>query len=238
MAEINIAAESRTEFGKGAARRIRRADKVPAVLYGSGSDPVHITLPGHELALALKHGANALLSIDLNGDSQLAIPKQVQRDPLKGFIEHADLLIVRKGQKVVVDVAIHITGEAVPEALVVTENATVAIEAEATHIPESIEVSIEGAEVGTQVLAKDLVLPSGSTLAVDEDHMLINIVAAPTQAEVEAELAEAEAEAGIEHDEPEAAEGEAEGEGAGDAEGEAPAEGQAASDAEAAESNA
>ena len=240
MAEINIAAEARTEFGKGAARRIRRADKVPAVLYGSGSDPVHITLPGHELALALKHGANALLSIDLDGDSQLAIPKQVQRDPLKGFIEHADLLIVKKGQKVVVDVAIHITGEAVPEALVVTENATVAIEAEATHIPESIEVSIEGAEVGTQVLAKDLVLPSGSTLAVDEDHMLINIVAAPTQAEVEAELAEAEAEAGIEHDEPEAAEGDAEGEGAGDAEGEAPAEGQAASDAEseAAESNA
>lgn len=238
MAEINIAAEARTEFGKGAARRIRRADKVPAVLYGSGSDPIHITLPGHELALALKHGANALLSIDLNGDSQLAIPKQVQRDPLKGFIEHADLLIVKKGQKVVVDVAIHVTGEAVPEALVVTENATVAIEAEATHIPESIEVSIEGAEVGTQILAKDLVLPSGSTLAVDEDHMLINIVAAPTQAEVEAELAEAEAEAGIEHDEPEAAEGEAEGEGAGEAEGEAPAEGQAASDAEAAESNA
>jgi large subunit ribosomal protein L25 len=235
VAEINIAAEARTEFGKGAARRIRRADKVPAVLYGSGSDPIHITLPGHELALALKHGANALLSIDLNGDSQLAIPKQVQRDPLKGFIEHADLLIVKKGQKVVVDVAIHITGEAVPEALVVTENATVAIEAEATHIPESIEVSIEGAEVGTQVLAKDLVLPSGSTLAVDEDHMLINIVAAPTQAEVEAELAEAEAEAGIEHDEPEAAEGE--GEGAGEAEGEAPAEGQAASDAEATESN-
>ena len=235
MAEINIAAEARTEFGKGAARRIRRADKVPAVLYGSGSDPIHITLPGHELALALKHGANALLSIDLNGDSQLAIPKQVQRDPLKGFIEHADLLIVKKGQKVVVDVAITLTGEAVPEALVVTENATVAIEAEATHIPESIEVSIEGAEVGTQVLAKDLVLPSGSTLAVDEDHMLINIVAAPTQAEVEAELAEAEAEAGIEHDEPEAAEGE--GEGAGEAEGEAPAEGQAASDAEATESN-
>jgi large subunit ribosomal protein L25 len=210
VAEIKIAAEPRTEFGKGAARRIRRADKVPAVLYG----------PGHELALALKHGANALLSIEVGGDAQLAIPKQVQRDPLKGFIEHADLLIVKKGQKVVVDVAIHVTGEAVPEALVVTENATVAIEAEATHIPESIEVSIEGAEVGTQILAKDLTLPSGSTLAVDEDHMLINIVAAPTQAEVEAELAEAEAEAGIEHDEPEAvAEGEAAETGAELAEG-------------------
>ncbi len=223
MAEINIAAEARTEFGKGAARRIRRADKVPAVLYGSGADPIHVTLPGHELALALKHGANALLSIELEGDSQLAIPKQVQRDPLKGFIEHADLLIVKKGQKVTVDVAIHLTGEAVPEALVVTENATVAIEAEATHIPESIEVSIEGAEIGTQVLAKDLVLPAGSTLAVDEDHMIINIVAAPTQAEVEADLAEAEAEAGIEHEQPESAEAEAAGE--------APAEGEAASDA-------
>jgi large subunit ribosomal protein L25 len=224
VAEINIAAEARTEFGKGAARRIRRADKVPAVLYGSGADPIHITLPGHELALALKHGANALLSIELDGDSQLAIPKQVQRDPLKGFIEHADLLIVKKGQKVTVDVPIHLTGDAHPEALVVTENATVSLEAEATHIPESIEVSIEGAEVGTQVLAKDLVLPSGATLAVDEEHLIVNVVAAPTQAEVEAELAEAEAEAGIEHDEPEA-EGEGDEGGAEAAEG---AEGDAA----------
>jgi len=219
VAEIKIAAEARTEFGKGAARRIRRADKVPAVLYGSGIDPIHITLPGHELALALKHGANALLSIELEGDAQLAIPKQVQRDALKGFIEHADLLVVKKGQKVTVDVPINVTGEAHPEALVVTENATVSLEAEATHIPESIEVSIEGAEVGTQVLAKDLILPSGSTLAVDEDHMIINIVAAPTQAEVEAELAEAEADAGIEHDAPEAAEGEGEEGGAAPAEG-------------------
>lgn len=202
MAEINIAAEPRTEFGKGAARRIRRADKVPAVLYGSGSEPVHVTLPGHDLAMALKHGANALLSIDLDGSSQLAIPKQVQRDPLKGFIEHADLLIVKKGQKVTVDVQINVVGEASPEALVVTENATVSLEAEATHIPEGIEVSIEGAEAGSQVLAKDLVLPSGSTLAVDEDLLILNIVAAPTAAEVDAELAEAEAEAGIEHDEP------------------------------------
>lgn len=232
MAEIKIAAESRTEFGKGAARRIRRADKVPAVLYGSGIDPVHITLPGHDLALALKH-ANALLEIDLDGDAQLAIPKQVQRDPLKGFIEHADLLIVKKGQKVTVDVPISVVGEAKPEALVVTENATVAVEAEATHIPESIEVSIEDAEVGTQVLAKDLVIPGGATLAVDEDLLIINVVAAPTAEQVEAELAEAEAEAGIEHDQPESAEeGEGEGEGeageAGEGEpaegGEAPAE--------------
>ena len=213
MAEIKIPAEPRTEFGKGAARRIRRADKVPAVLYGSGSEPQHIALPGHELAL--KHGANALLSIELEGNSQLAIPKQVQRDPLKGFIEHADLLIVKKGQKVTVDVAIHLVGEAEPGALVVTENATVSLEAEATHIPEFIEVSLDGADVGTQILAKDLSLPSGSSLAVDEDLLIINVVNAPTQAEVEAELAEAEAEAGIEHDQPEAEAGEAaEGESA------------------------
>jgi len=225
VAEIKIAAETRTEFGKGAARRIRRADKVPAVLYGAGADPIHITLPGHELALALKHGANALLEIALDGETQLAIPKQLQRDPLKGFIEHADLLIVKKGQKVTVDVAIHVVGEAVSDALVVTENATVAVEAEATHIPEAIEVSVEGAEVGTQVLAKDLVLPSGSTLAVDEDHLIINVVAAPTQAEVEADTAT----------EGEAAEGE---DGEGEAEGgdeASAAEGDAASDAEAAE---
>lgn len=222
MAEIKIAAESRTEFGKGAARRIRREAKVPAVLYGSGIDPVHITLPGHDLALALKQGANALLEIDLGDDTQLAIPKQVQRDPLKGFIEHADLLVVKKGQKVVVDVPINVVGEALPEALVVTENATVSVEAEATRIPEAFEVSIEGVEVGTQILAKDLDLPNGTTLAVDEELLIINVVAAPTAEEVEAELAEAEAEAGIEHDEPEtdAAEGEsADGDAAdGDAE--------------------
>lgn len=207
MAEIKIAAESRSEFGKGAARRIRRADKVPAVLYGSGSEPVHITLPGHEFALALKHGANALLSIQLDGHSQLAIPKQVQRDPLKGFIEHADLLIVKKGQKVTVDVPIHLVGDAEAGALVVTENATVSIEAEATHIPEAIEVSLDGADAGTQVLAKDLALPDGAALAVDSELLIVNVVAAPTAADVEAELAEAEAEAGIEHDEPAAGDG-------------------------------
>jgi large subunit ribosomal protein L25 len=225
VAEIKIAAESRTEFGKGAARRIRRADKVPAVLYGAGADPIHITLPGHELALALKHGANALLEIGLDGDTQLAIPKQVQRDALKGFIEHADLLIVKKGQKVTVDVAIHVVGEAVSDALVVTENATVSLEAEATHIPEAIEVSVEGAEIGTQVLAKDLVLPSGTTLAVDEDHLIVNVVAAPTQAEVDADTTT---------DEGEAAEGEA-AESAAEGDDEASAPEGAAADAEAAE---
>jgi large subunit ribosomal protein L25 len=220
VAEIKIAAENRTEFGKGAARRIRRADKVPAVLYGSGIDPTHIALPGHDLALALKN-SNALLSIEIDGESHLAIPKQVQRDPLKGFIEHADLLIVKKGQKVTVDIRVHLEGEAAPDALVVTENSTISVEAEATHIPESVEVSIEGLEVGSQIHAGDLDLPTGSTLAIPEDWLIVNVVAAPTAEEVEAELEEAEAEAGIEHDESDAdiaaaADAEAEGD-SGDA---------------------
>jgi large subunit ribosomal protein L25 len=232
VAEIKIPAEPRTEFGKGAARRIRRADKVPAVLYGSGSEPLHIALPGHELALALKHGANALLSIELDGNSQLAIPKQVQRDPLKGFIEHADLLIVKKGQKVTVDVAIHLVGEAEPGALVVTENATVSLEAEATHIPEFIEVSVEGAEAGTQILASDLNIPEGSTLLVDPETLIVNVTEQISAEALEAELEEAEAEAGIEREEhDEAADGDsAEGGEADEAASDAAAEGDAASE--------
>jgi len=215
--EVKIQAESRTEFGKGAARRIRRQDKVPAVLYGHGNDPVHLSLPGHELMLALKT-ANALLSIQLDGKSQLALPKQVQRDPIKGFIEHADLIVVSRGEKVTVEVPVVLVGEADPDALVTLEHATVALEAEATHIPESVEVDLEGAVVGTQILAKDLKLAEGSTLILDEEALVVNIVAAPTAEEVEADLAEAEAELGVEHDVPQAeAEAEAEAEaGAGE----------------------
>ncbi len=215
MSESNIQAEPRTEFGKGAARRIRRANKVPAVLYGHGTDPVHITLPGHDTMLALKHGgANALLNITIEGKSQLALPKQVQRDPLKGFLEHLDLLVVRKGEKVTVEVPVHVVGEAASDALVVTEHAAVTVEAEATHIPEFIEVSVEGAEAGHQVFARDLQVPSGSTVQLDEETLIVNVTHAPTAEEVEAELEGAEAEAGIEREEPEAA---AEGEEAGEA---------------------
>jgi large subunit ribosomal protein L25 len=204
MSETKLTAEARTEFGKGAARRIRRDHKVPAVLYGHGTPPVHITLPGHDTMLALKHGgANALLSIEIDGSSQLALPKQVQRDPIRGVLEHVDLIIVRRGEKVVVDVPIHLEGEAAAETLVSLEQATVAVTAEATHIPESIVVSIEGAEVGTQIHAGDLTLPSGSELSAPEDLMIVNVSAAPTAEEIEEELAEAEAEAGIERDEPE-----------------------------------
>jgi large subunit ribosomal protein L25 len=221
MSETKLQAESRTEFGKGAARRIRRADKVPAVLYGHGTDPVHITLPGHETMLALKHGgANALLSIEVEGKSQLALPKQIQRDPIKGFLEHVDLIVVKKGEKVTVDVPVHVVGEAAPETLVVTDHASVSVEAEATHIPEYIEVSVEGAEIGTQILAKDLDLPKGSSLHVEDDELIVHVTHAPTAEEIEEELAEAEAEVGIEREEAgeeaaeapaaEAAEGEAE----------------------------
>jgi large subunit ribosomal protein L25 len=204
VSEVKIQAEPRTEFGKGAARRIRRADKVPAVLYGHGTAPVHITLPGHDTMLALKT-ANALLSIDINGESKLALPKQVQRHPIKGIIEHVDLILVRRGEKVVVDVAVHVVGEAASGALVVTENASLPLEVEATHIPEYIEVSIEGLDVGDRVLAKDLQLPEGAALHLDEETMVVNVTAAPTAEEVEAELAGAEAEAGIEREEPAAA---------------------------------
>jgi large subunit ribosomal protein L25 len=219
MSESNIQAEPRTEFGKGAARRIRRADKVPAVLYGHGTDPIHITLPGHDTMLALKHGGvNALLTLTVEGTQHLALPKQVQRDPIKGFLEHLDLVIVKKGEKVTVEIPVHVSGEAASDALVVTEHAHVTVEAEATHIPEYIEVSVEGAEVGTQIFAKDLDVPSGSTLQLDEDTLIVNVTHAPTAEEVEAELEEAEAEAGIEREEaaeevPEVAEGEAAAEG-------------------------
>jgi large subunit ribosomal protein L25 len=214
--EVKLTAELRTEFGKGAARRIRRAHKVPAVLYGHGTDPVHISLPGHETQLALRQ-ANALLAVGIDGADQLALPKQVQRDPIKGTIEHVDLLIVRRGEKVTVDIAISIVGEAAPETLVVVDANSVAIEAEATHIPNQIEVDIEGLAAGTMILAKDLKLPSGSTLEVDPETLIVNITQRQSAESLEAELAEAEAEAGIEPTVEESAESTDESESDGDA---------------------
>jgi large subunit ribosomal protein L25 len=195
--EVKLNAELRTEFGKGAARRLRRAHKVPAVLYGHGTDPVHISLPGHETLLALRT-ANALLSIDVDGRSQLALPKQVQRDPLKHTIDHVDLVLVRRGEKVTVDIAIQLEGEAGDDTLVVVDHNSLPIEAEATHLPEQIVVSIEGLPAGTQILAKDLKLPEGASLGIDPDTLIVNITSAPSAEAIEAELAEAEAEAGIE----------------------------------------
>jgi large subunit ribosomal protein L25 len=228
MSEDLIKAEPRTEFGKGAARRIRRADKVPAVIYGHGTDPIHVTLPGHDTMLALKHGgANAVLNIEVDGKTRLALTKQVQADPIKGFIEHVDFVEVKKGEKVTVEVPVHVVGEAKSEALVVTEHPTVTVEAEATHIPEYVEVSVDDAEVGLQVFAADLKLPAGSTLLTDPETLIVNVTHAPTAEEVEAELEEAEAEVGIEHEAPEAEAPEAEGEPGAAAEVEAEGEGAA-----------
>jgi large subunit ribosomal protein L25 len=208
MAE-KITAEMRTEFGKGAARRIRRENKIPAVVYGHGNDPIHLTLPGHDTMMALKHGgANALLELDIEGSTQLALTKQVQVDPIRRVLEHVDFVAVRRGEKVTVDVRILLVGEAAPETLVVAEN-TIQVEAEATHIPENIEVSIEGAAIGTQIHASDLSLPEGTTLLTDADALIVNITQQQTAEQLEAELTEAEADAGIVHEETDAgAEGE------------------------------
>ena len=225
MPEVRIATESRTEFGKGAARRIRRANKVPAVLYGHGADPRHISLPGHELMLALKT-ANVLLTLDINGSDELALPKDVQRDPIRGHLEHVDLVVVRRGEKVTVEIPVHVVGDAVPDTLVNLEQTTLSVETEATHIPSGVEVSVEGLKVGDQIHARDVTLPSGTTLATDPENLIVNVVAATTAEELDAELAEAEAELGIVHDltdEEQAAADEAEATADGDSEGDSSA---------------
>ncbi len=220
---IKLVAEPRTQFGKGAARKIRRAHKIPAVMYGHGTAPVHITLPGHDAMLALKN-TNALLTIVLDGAEQLALAKDVQRDPIKPVIEHVDLVVVTKGEKVTVDVPVHLEGEAGPETVVTTDHSTLQLEVEATNIPESLVVNVEGAEAGTQFLAGAVELPAGATLITDPEALVVNVTAQVTAEALEAELAEAEAEAGIEREETdeEAAEGEtaeAASEGAEAAEG-------------------
>jgi large subunit ribosomal protein L25 len=225
VAEVRIAAEERTEFGKGAARRVRRANKVPAVLYGHGAEVRHISLPGHELMLALKT-QNALLTIELNGESELALPKAVQRDPIKGFLEHVDLVVVRRGEKVTVEVAVHVVGQAAPDTLVSLDHPTLSVEAEATNIPTGFEVSVDGLRPGSQIHASDVKLPDGATLVTDPEALVVNITAAPTAEQLEAELAEAEAEVGIVHEpteEEQAAEAAATAEAEGGEGGETPA---------------
>lgn len=219
MAAEKITAELRTEFGKGAARRIRRAGKVPAVVYGHGNDTVHVTLPGHDTMMALKHGgSNALLELEIDGKPQLALSKQVQVDPIRRVLEHIDFVAVRQGEKVTVDVPIHLVGDAVRDALVVTENTTIEVETEATHIPEFIEVDIDGADVGTQIHASDVVLPEGTTLLTDPETLIVNITNAPTEAPAEGEAAEGEAAAGAPAGAPSAEAAEASEAQGGDAE--------------------
>ncbi len=192
MSEIKLPAERRTAFGKGAARKNRRDHKIPAVLYGHGTDPVHITLPGHETQMALKT-ANALLSIDLEGTAQLALAKDVQRDPIKPIIEHIDLVIVRKGEKVTVDVQVHVEGDAAPDTIVTVESQTVELLVEATNIPANVVVNVEGLEAGSQIHAGAIELPAGAELASDPDTLVVNVSATMSQAELDAELGEGEA---------------------------------------------
>ncbi|MFF3174783.1 50S ribosomal protein L25/general stress protein Ctc [Streptomyces sp. NPDC057900] len=191
MAEIKLNAEVRSEFGKGAARRTRRANLVPAVIYGHGADAVHITLPAHELQLALRT-ANVLIGLEIDGKDALVIPKAVQRNALKGNIEHVDLLTVKRGEKVEVEVAVHVEGELAPGSnlLEYVQN-TLLVEAEATHIPESVTVSIAGLDAGASILAKDIPLPKGSVLAGDEDAVVLQVVSAQAE-EPSADAAEAE----------------------------------------------
>ena len=189
MSESKIAAVSRTEFGKGAARRTRRAGLVPAVLYGHGTDPVHLSLPGHELLLALRV-ANAVLEISIDGSkTQLALAKQVQRDPIRGDIEHVDLVIVRKGEKVTVEVALVVIGSVPADRMVLMDQQTIALEVEATHIPTSVEIDVTGLEIGESVAAKDLKLPTGAVFAGDPEDLMLSVSATPSQEALDAELA-------------------------------------------------
>jgi large subunit ribosomal protein L25 len=215
VSEVRIAAEPRTEFGKGPARRTRRAGRVPAVLYGHGTDPRHISLPGHELMLALK-SANVLLRLQgLDGGEELALPKDVQRDPLKGFLEHVDLIVVTRGEKVTVEVPIQVTGDIAPDGMLDQQLIQVSLEVEATHIPQSVEVSVEGMTVGDAVHARDLKLPTGASLDAEDDALVLHVIAAPTAEQMEADLGEGEAaEAGAE------AEGEGESEAKSEGDGE------------------
>ncbi|MGB8382207.1 MAG: 50S ribosomal protein L25/general stress protein Ctc [Dermatophilaceae bacterium] len=190
MSEIRLSAERRTAFGKGAARRIRHDHKIPAVLYGHGTAPVHITLPGHDTMMALKT-ANALLSIELEGQSQLALAKDVQRDPIKPVIEHVDLVLVRRGEKVTVDVPVHTEGEASPDTIVTLDSQTLQLLVEATRIPESITVSVEGLPAGTQIHASTITLPEGAEMVSDAETLVVNVSAMIPEEALEAELAEA-----------------------------------------------
>jgi large subunit ribosomal protein L25 len=193
MSEQKLAAEVRTEFGKGFARRARMANQIPAVIYGHGAEPIHITLPSKATTLAVRK-ANALLSLDINGDVHLALVKDIQRDPIKQIIEHIDLLTVIKGEKVTVDVPVHVTGELAPGNVYNQELTVISLEAEATHLPTAVEVDIEGRTAGEHIHASDLVLPKGSVLLADADALVVHISEATESAEgEEAEAGEAAA---------------------------------------------
>jgi large subunit ribosomal protein L25 len=189
VAEVRINAEPRTEFGKGAARRTRRAGQIPAVLYGRGSEPVHLALPALDFARALRdNGRNAVLTIALEGGPQLALPKTVVTHPIRDYIEHVDLLVIKRGEKVVVEVSVHIVGDAVSGALITQELDRLEVEADVSSIPDSLEVSIEGVQIGTQILAGQVPLPDGVNLRTDAEYLVVNVVASPTAEAMEGEV--------------------------------------------------
>jgi large subunit ribosomal protein L25 len=188
VSDYKLAAEPRTEFGKGAARRLRRADKIPAVLYGHGAEPVHIALPGHATMLALKH-SNALISLELPTGTQLALPKDVQRDPVRNIIEHVDLVMVRRGEKVTVEVPLHVIGdENRPDRVVNMDQQTISLEVLATNIPAAIEIDVTSLEIGDSIAAQDLNLPEGAVFPGEPDDLILSISAAKTQEQIDAEL--------------------------------------------------
>jgi large subunit ribosomal protein L25 len=196
VSEVKISAEPRTEFGKGGARRTRRAGKVPAVLYGHGEKPRHIALPAREFAAAIRHGgANQLFNIEISGGggTALALPKAIQRDPIRDTFEHVDLLIVRRGEKVTVEVSIQLVGDAARDTLIVHERDTLTVLADATRLPDHLDVSVEGLEVGSRITAGDVKLPTGVELAADADIVLAMVTGAPTAEQLEAETGEAPA---------------------------------------------
>ena len=195
MSEVRISAEPRTEFGKGGARRTRRAGKIPAVLYGHGEKPKHIALPTREFAAAIRHGGmTQLFEIDISdGTKLLALPKALQRDPIRDTIDHVDLVIVKKGEKVTVDIRVQIVGEAARGTLVMQDHDRITIAAQATNLPEHVVVSVEGLDAGTHVTASSVTLPDGAELVTDPDLVVAMVTAAPTAAQIEAELGEGEA---------------------------------------------
>ena len=172
--DTKVQAELRTSFGKGFARRLRAAGKIPAVIYGHGTDPVHVALPGHQVSLLVRR-ANALLELDIEGKEQLALVKDVQKDPVHQVIEHIDLLVVKKGEKVTVEVPLQVTGESFSGTIVTVDVATIKLEVEATHIPEHVEVSVEGLEEGSRITAADVTLPKGAALLDDPELLLIAV---------------------------------------------------------------
>ncbi|MGS0687504.1 50S ribosomal protein L25/general stress protein Ctc [Nakamurella sp. GG22] len=201
MSEVRLSAEIRTEFGKGGARRTRRAGKIPAVLYGHGTEPRHLSLPARDFSHALKGGANTVLTLQFPDGDELALPKSVVRHPLRDYVEHVDLLLIRRGEKVTVDIQLHFVGEAASGTLVLTEANSISVEVEAMSIPESLTVDLEGLEAGTQILAGEVALPAGAVLITDPEALLVAVQTAPTAEQVEAETEAAEADAGVVRDE-------------------------------------